>query len=194
MIRIDIETEFCIAQGAVTDKERTRLLHAGVAPACFMWGWIGAATALMETTWQPLGGGERVFVVPARIIDPVTPEWPDPLAAVCFGDIVDLVAFRLEEPERWALRIGSATWLGSIEPQVFDPPPVFVHRTPLDWLRAGGHGLVPLTTKPFELSQLLMPCREIRVSNELFAGQIKRALQRPWPLPRILVPADGAAA
>lgn len=198
--------ELLLAQTSLRQEERGRLIAAGVSPVALAFGWVGALNAARDGDyWQPVERGARVFVVPVKIFDPVTPEWPEPEDAVTFGDLVDLVAFRLDAPERWALRVGSATWLGACEPQFLvrqvvstkdekmaglnDLPgrPVLVHRTPLDWLRHAGRGVAPLVRERAELRRLLMVFQSMTTEDVDHSVTLQRLLEQPFPLPQIFV-------
>jgi hypothetical protein len=58
------------------------------------------------------------------------------------GAVVDIIVFDPSRPTTWSLQVGIAKVLGRIDPQYLPPlPAVRIHKTPLDWLRAGGDGL-----------------------------------------------------
>jgi hypothetical protein len=188
MKALDLLDEIVAAQASLSSSERHALLAAGVPEKAIRLGMIGAADVVVDgELYQPWPGGIRQFIVPARIGDPATPEWPDPKLAVWLGDIVDLVAFDLEHPSRWALRTGAATWLGASEPQYLDPPPIIVHAHPLAWLRRECEGLVPLTRAPAELQYLLLSLGGIVVENAKFGTRLKEVLEKPHPIPPISV-------
>jgi hypothetical protein len=180
--------EFLAAQQSLDSRERQALVAAGVPEKALRLGLIGAADVEIEgDLYQPSPGDSRRFIVPARVGDPATPEWPDPKLAVWLGDIVDLVAFDLEHPARSALRTGAAAWLGAIEPQYLDPPPIIVHAHPLAWLRRDCEGLVPLTRTPAELQYLLLSLRGIVVENAKLGIRLKEVLEKPHRIPPISV-------
>ena len=80
-----------------------------------------------------------------------------------------------------------------IEPQYLDPEPVRVHRSVLDWLRAGCSGLVPLSSDRADLYRLLSDCHGgIVAADDTHARDLRRALSHPWQHPAVEV-ADGAA-
>src|SRR5438270_930763 len=62
-------------------------------------------------------GDAKAFVIPVRVGNPLTAEASDPTKAVRHGILIDLIAVSPSYPDRWALRVGNATWLGAIEPQ-----------------------------------------------------------------------------
>jgi hypothetical protein len=59
-------------------------------------------------------------------------------------DVVDLVAWDVADPTRWLVARGVEPWLGrsAVETAQADDGPLTLHPTPLDWLRARGHGAV----------------------------------------------------
>lgn len=184
MSAVDLYGELLAYQQAITADERERLQPH---PDALLWGWVGATSALVERDrWQPYTLGRRVIAVPVRVADPSSPQCHDPEGALRFGELVDLVAFPIDRPERWALRTGAALWLGAIRPQLFMPDPVTVHPHPLSWLR-NPEGLCPLTRSARELQSLLLPCDAITVADVHHGKRLERALSRPYAIPQILV-------
>jgi hypothetical protein len=130
--------------------------------------------------------------------------YPDPngvraitIAVIDYGEIIDIAA--------WQPRSGRvASWLGHAfcidQDQVSNPATFFadgalrVHRTPLEWLRAGRDGIVIL--RP-ELSYIYLGrCHRLWVADVQFAARLRRWLQPPTPTVEIII-ADterGAAA
>ena len=188
MRALNLLDEFVAAQKALKQPERRSLLGVGIPDKVVRLGMIGAADVVIDGDfYQPSPGGVRRFIVPVRVGDPATPEWPDPALAVWLGDIVDLVAFDLDHPTRWVLRTGAATWLGAIEPQYLDPPPIIVHAHPLAWLRRECDGIVPLTRTPSELQYLLLSLGGIVVESAKLGLRLKEVLAKPHPIPPISV-------
>jgi len=60
--------------------------------------------------------------------------------------LVDLLAFQPSDPTRWWLRLGQGVILGlhNARLALFEENPVFVHATPLDWLRNDCQGVTAL--------------------------------------------------
>jgi len=111
-----------------------------------------------------------------------TPETPMPDVYPLVGNLVDLVAWDPRVPEGWALRTGAAIWLGAISPQLCDPEPVPVWRSPLNWFRAACSGLVILSSDRAEQYRLLAGCRGgIIAENEAHAVKLRAILDRPFP-------------
>ena len=193
---IDLRAEHRSAVATLTDEDRGVLADLGISPASlsrFRLCGIARVRVRRSRLYEPDENGNVALITPVRVECPASPESRRPLIYTQWGPIVDLVAWHPYAPERWALRVGSAEWLGCIEPQYMDPDPVPIHRTVLDWLRAGRVGLVPLAFEHAELYRLLTVCRRIRAADEEHARELRRALSHPWPQPDVEV-ADALAA
>lgn len=190
MIGCGLARELDTSIAAMTDAHRKELVGRGVAasllaPPCPMVGTM--RVRVFGDTWQPDESGSGVYVTPVIISGPLSPEATDPASVVRGdGDLVDLVAWRPDRPDRCATRCGAAEWLGAIEPQYCAPAPVQIWRSPLNWLRAGCRGLVPLTADPAEIWHMLTGCRGgIVAEDDRHAAQLRRVLARPWPAPQV---------
>lgn len=127
----------------LTSRSIRALKEAGVSPSA----WI-AAGSLTTPRVQPVGRlylpdpfGHSTFAL--RVVDGRPPSWKylelDPLA--------DLLAFRLDEPERWWLRrgrVGLVLGLDQLAEAFETRSSINIHATPLDWLRASCVGVCPL--------------------------------------------------
>lgn len=103
------------------------------------------------------------------------------------GEVIDLIAWRSERPMDWAWRTGLGWALGADEiRRDYWPgdPPLQLHATPLDWLRAGGLGLCVLDWEADELEGL----RHVHAieADEWIAVRLRRALSKPRRLPTII--------
>ncbi len=139
-LEIDLLAEW-LAMPGLTSQHIRRLAAAGVPAA----SWITAghiATPRISTTGRlfvPDPLGHPALVLPVYDGPPVGPDNPDPSVP-----LLDLLAFRLEEPERWSLRIGrQGLVLGK---QIFIDSMVTgsnarVCATPLAWLQGGCEGI-----------------------------------------------------
>jgi hypothetical protein len=131
---------------------------AAVCPAC-------APIALDRDgdRYWPDDTGCSGWIVPARVVDPASEliETVDPLHVISRGPVIDLVAFRPDQPGYWALRLGLATVLGAVQLQDADADPVIVHFDVMDWLRAGCSGIVLLTSDPMEVNRILRQCARV---------------------------------
>ena len=184
----DLWAEFNAARAAMSGDNRAELIGAGVAPEMIdRYPLIGVSRMQVSGgLYQPEAGGRPAYVTPVLIADPVSPETPHRLVyARHLGECVDLVAWHPRRPDRWALRVGAATWLGCIEPQYMDPDPVALRRSPLAWLRAGCDGLVFLSADPADAYRVLTGCHEIVAEDQQHATELRKLVRRPWPLPRI---------
>lgn len=189
--------ELVLAQGALGAPQKAMLTAAGVPPKLIRLGLVGAARIVLEGGgYYPADEGEAAFVVPVMVDPDFQHGWEtdDPAGAVWLGDIVDLVAFPQQRPQRWALRRDSAIVLGAIESQLLEPSPVRLWRSPLSWLRGGAVGLCPLTRRPAELQQILLKCHAIIAEDAAHARDLKRIAERPYRTPEIVAPGARRAA
>jgi hypothetical protein len=139
-----------------------------------------------SSTFEFVEDGGSAFVLPVRVETPLTPEASDPAQAIRDGWIVDLVAFHPAHPSRWALRRGTAEWLGAVEPQYLDSEPVPVWRTPLAWLEAGCRGLVLLSREHTSQYRVLSGLGEVVAEDTWHAAELRQTLARPWPIPQVI--------
>lgn len=113
---VDQRTGSALAKYGVTDPEATLICSlARVSPLIHL--------------FEPSDNGRDAIIVPIFDDD----------------ELVDLVAFDPRQPEVWWCRIGTEpllgiNWLANVDPTT--PVRIFAH--PLDWLRAGGAGVVIL--------------------------------------------------
>lgn len=119
----DPRTDVALLRHGVTDADVQ--LHCGLTQ-------IDADTT--GRFYQPVDDGAPAIIVPVLDAE----------------ELVDLLAFDPRRPERWWLRIGAVPLLGGDElaylllgPKLFAEP-LWVHRTPLNWLRNSCHGVVIL--------------------------------------------------
>lgn len=187
---IDLEAEYLAALGDTSPRRRRKLQQAGVPQRAL--DLAGPA----YTRVQPVGSALfqpnpdsnlAAWVLPVRVDYPDTPESTDPEAATSLGDIVDLVAFDPELGAQWVLRTGNAEWLGACPPQYLEPPPVPLHRSPIDWLRAGCEGVVCLARAPLEIHRFLCRFAALDVADDSHAAELALLLERPPYYPEILV-------
>ena len=105
------------------------------------------------------------------------------------GEVIDIVAWRSDAPANWAWRTGLGWALGTDElPQLREywpgDPPLQLHATPLDWLRAGGTGMCILDWEADELESL----RGLNAieADEWIAMRLHKTLSKPRRLPTII--------
>lgn len=187
----DLCAELAEAQAGLSAAWRTRLLDAGVPSRALALGWAGVVNCVTDGDYyQPHESGAEMVVVPVKAMDDQSsPEYPDPAGVLLCGGVADLVAFRLDTPSRWYTR-AAPLWLGCIPPQLLDPEPVRVWRTPLAWLRADGIGMVPLARDAWGKYSVLVTARRIIAEDVRHGDELQRILSRPFdkPLPPIMVP------
>jgi hypothetical protein len=105
------------------------------------------------------------------------------------GGLVDLLAFRSSNPARWLLRSGQGTALGlehGLEQLswLLEGEAVHLHKTPLDWLRAGRVGVCIVDWSAPDLHRLCgIP--HIYCDDAALAQRLNTALTRPSYLPTI---------
>lgn len=146
----DLVGECVRAHWNVRDQHRDWLATHGVSPISIycppprLHGHFGICRAQFHgDLYEPTGAdGEPVIVMGVS-------EHPD-------EQIIDLVAFQPSDPTRWWLRSGQGVVLGLHNARLaaFKEEPVFVHATPLDWLRAECQGVVVLDWTADILSRL----------------------------------------
>lgn len=119
---------------------------------------------------------------------------PDGIEAFVMGvhehpdePIIDLLAFQLTNPTRLWLRHGNAVLLGQHNARLalFKEEPLFVHATPLDWLRAYCQGCVVLDWKTDLLSYL--DGYGIQTADEITQRRLQRAFKRHVHIPEVRV-------
>jgi hypothetical protein len=89
----------------------------------------------------------------------------------------------------WALRVGTATWLGCVPVQRLEPAATRIRRTPLDWLRADCSGLVLLSRDRDDNYRILSHLHEIDAEDDAHACELRDIVERPWPAPRVRIAA-----
>src|SRR4051794_40844860 len=184
---VDFLKEWSAAQKAMESADRRVLMSLGVKAADTLL-LIGKVRALRDSDlYIPTKDGPPAFVTPVFVDYADTPESPSPAQAVRFGDLVDLVAWDPRHPHSWALRYGAAEWLGAIEPQYLDPPPVPIHRGPLGWLQTGCRGLVLLSRAPVDQYCILSRLQKIAAEDTAHATELTRIISRPWPGPTVTI-------
>ena len=143
MTDVDLLSEWLSFPG-LTGGHIRQLADAGVTTA----GWLRAGhlvTPRISTagrTWTPDPFGMPAYVLPVYDGEPVSEINPDPSIP-----LVDLCAFRLEEPDRWYLRRGEwglVLGLDQLFTAMVTGSDITLHATPLAWLQAECEGACPL--------------------------------------------------
>lgn len=196
MDTIDLLAELREARRGLTAEHRADLLSAGVpADIINLYPLVGhAPVRVSRGLYQPAHDGLPAFISPVLVGDVLSPECAHPLEhARHLGHCVDLVAWHPAHPGSYALRTGAATWLGCIEPQFCEPPPVAVRRSVLAWLRAGCDGLVLLSSAPADVYSVLTCCLSLEAEDGAHAAELRRTMRAPWGAPRVRVAANEGA-
>ncbi|KFG90039.1 hypothetical protein BV98_002212 [Sphingobium herbicidovorans NBRC 16415] len=174
--QIDLGEEMMHA-AASAGKHLDRLMAWGIAKETIAslgaYAPIGLAKVerLSNLMYQPNDDGEPHLILPVHE----------------GGDIIDMVAFDPRWPDRWLRRTGNAVLLNAddIAAPRWDAGTVEVWATPLDWLRAGGEGVVILDYDNREVVEQLKLCETI-VTDRVTARLIRLEFSRPQPVPNIV--------
>lgn len=181
----DLERELCEAAHAVTHAHLKQMVALGVG-----WPTIGE-----------LGRNHYGFGV-ARMCDAgdglYHPGDDEPhliLPVFENGELVDLCAFRSDDPLNWLLRTGCGWALGlewGLGRHTWgDPVPLAV--SPLDWLRGGAEGLCILDWDAPEV-HYLADLPHVVCSSPDLARRLRSALAKPVRFPEISVKETRLAA
>ena len=104
----------------------------------------GVAVARISTTgrlWMPEPTGTPAFILPV---------WAGPAPSIYYGVenpvLIDMIAWRPDDPARWWYRTGEGAVLGidNLDLAHTEGWPISLHRTPLEWLKTGCRGAVLL--------------------------------------------------
>jgi hypothetical protein len=182
----DLAAEMRAAIEAMERRDFAQLRQMGVTR---MMAGIGRVRDVGEGLYEPEESpwGHWRWITPVCTEWRDTPESNDPESPMC-AELVDLVAWHENAPEKWLLRTGHAQWLGRIEPQYCNPNPVQILRSPLSWLRNNCIGLVPLGRKRYEVYDVLMCCRYgMKAEDRAHAAELRHILEYPIPHPPVYV-------
>jgi hypothetical protein len=117
--------------------------------------------------------------------------WPE--APFC-GYTLDIIAWKPANPARWWLRTGMAVVLGefSMHMHFNYSRRLPLHRTPLDWLAAGGNGACVLNMAAARYDLMHFDAIGIVAADLAHAEEVERAVRGPPPRrPRIDFPRRG---
>ena len=174
-----LRQEMLAATLAVEFRQMCVLRGLGLpAATLFADGLIGATVASVdkEDRWQPDEGGRALLVTPS----------------IEGGVITDLIAFDPRQPDHWFLRSGNGWALGADDILTAregwpGTPPLTLHATPLDYLRAGATGAAVVEWTA-QARQALLQVDRIDVADPKFAQRLRLELARPPRMPQIAVP------
>ena len=149
-------------------------------------GGLGVAEIVTNgDTFQiaPPGLGMSALILPV-FAGPI----PSPWRLVMEPALIDLLAFRTDQPETFWLRRDNATILGdgALDGLYLDEP-LRVYRSPLSWLLAAGDGCVVLDWQA-ALIELPLRCRTIEAEDLSHGLELRQRLTIPEKLPDIVVP------
>ncbi len=178
---------FATFAAAVTSRHDSALMDLGVPAAWLQAGpaRYGVASAVFAGDhWEPHEDGTPVCVLPDAPLSDLG-EVVEPVA--------DLIAFRTIDPGRWWLLTGAGVLLNPTARDRADymGEPLLIHRTPLDWMRAGGDGVVVLDWAaflPLHLGRVPLVAADLALGERL-----DEALNRP-PAPTPISVLRSAAA
>ena len=171
-----LEAELASAAAAVRQPHLDRLRALGVAPdTVARINLAYPAFGIMEGEIDRHGD-----FVPgpgaAHIVQPVVER----------EQLIDLVAWRSSNPQRWGMRTGLG-WLLNADTCFatrWDGDRLQLHATPLDWLRTDAAGGVVLDWDSPDLTWL-RGFAQIDCGNDMVAASLGRALNKPSRLPRL---------
>lgn len=137
---------------------------------------IGAVPIkVQDSLWRHVFRGDRAIVL--RVDTPS-------------GDLIDAVAFRLENPRSFWLHEDLADSLGGdaiLEAQTLEQP-LRLHESPLEWLKSDMQGLVVLDWYGHWLVNITgVPA--LQFDDKEFASRAYARLSRPYSVPPMMVPA-----
>jgi hypothetical protein len=194
----DLNREFLAALFAMERDDAVELVDCGVPFEAIANLLVGIARVSRvvdaELLYEPDPTGVLEFITPVRVDEPMNPESHWPWHTVRRGEIVDLLAWDPRQPDQWALRVGIADWLGAVEPQLCDPEPVWIWRTPLDWLRADCAGIVPVSNDPARIYSLIMRFTQGGSTSRTSSTRLRcgACSSDPGQYPKFLLPLGGA--
>ncbi|ODP37383.1 hypothetical protein [Sphingomonas turrisvirgatae] len=172
-----LEGEYFAAVGQVRQPHLDRIRALGVAPATIAelgerYPAFGIVSAAPERagTYQPQEDGT------AHVVQPVFD-----------GGLVDLVAWRSSQPQRWWTRRGLGWMLNADRclASRWDAGFLTLHATPLDWLRSGGEGGVILDWDAPDVV-MLRAFATIACPDRSFMADLRNALVRSFRMPKLV--------
>lgn len=190
----DLEQELGDIRDAMTSADHGLLRQFGVSEMMWSLGLASVARVAFEgECWWPDSHGEQAILTPVRL--PLRPglEALYPMSWVTGGTLLDVAATMPDTSEHSYLRKGLGSVLGVIEPQLVNPEPVRVWRSPISWLRAGGKGIVLLTDSLDIAFDILVQIRTPVAEDLEHWRKLRAAFERPFRAPTILVPSKAAS-
>ncbi len=199
--QIDLYAEFTIAAQSFSRGNTDTLSNHYNAPSNARFRVPGGALGIARVEandglYEPSESGWGAIVMVTAII--------------AGGGLEDLLAFRPASPESWWLRKGAAKWLGEWEvgrrmvtaPIHINPPalmpshrtdePLHVFSNPLEWLRAGCDGCVPLTPEAY--ADLIYVQTPLTFGDVDHLEQAQSLMRCPVGLPEAFIRVEECAA
>lgn len=138
---------------------------------------VGVGRALLHDNglWEPCDEGEPVVV--QAVHDGLARELGD-------AGIIDLIAWRTSEPERWWWRCGTAWALGHelLDADIGEPVPVVA--TPAQWLSVAGEAVCPLDwSSTSSLWPALRHGPPLKFNDEALRLRVRNGLVQSAPMP-----------
>jgi hypothetical protein len=169
---VDLEAEWNTAQDALSKADALEL--ALWLPKGVIMHMVGIARVrLSGGCYEPDHAGKWAFISPTRA------------SHLCskFCELPDLICWDIDTPDSWALRCGSAEWLGC----VVRSHPTPIRRSPVDWLKHRCSGLVLLTQDRVRQYEILTDCNDIVAEDEIHADQLNTLLAYPYPRKAVFI-------
>lgn len=164
-LRPKLHDEWIRACSRLDEADYQKLAEHGIdTDVLTMCGWLGCQRlAPTGRLWVPDPSG-----IP-MVLQPVFAPAP-PIIAESMGvddvEIIDLIAWRFEDPARWWYRLGDRPLeLNGLaaEMAILDGEALVLHTSPLAWLQAGGQGscCLDLIEQMHERRRTAERCREV---------------------------------
>ena len=125
---------------------------------------LGAPSRGTPGLWDLEEGGKLGLVIPV---------W----AGSVFADLVWTPIW--DDPARWWVAMGAREVLGDVNVPADDGESLWLHETPLDWLRAGGGGACILDWKPARVRSAMSYRSEFMVGSKSFGDRFDKAMRVP---------------
>lgn len=136
---------------------------------------VGRAALHDDGLFEPLGEGEPVVV--QAVHDDLNRQLGE-------AGIIDLIAWRTQEPRRWWWRCGTAWALGHEMLVEHSGDPVAVVSTPAEWLAASGRAICLLDWSSVSPAwQALRHGPTLTFTNDALRQRVRNGLVRSAPMP-----------
>lgn len=188
----ELAAEMRQALANLTREHADQLVGCGVPWSVIIDLMIGVerVRATEDGCYCPDHDGGAAYITPVRAQYADTPQSTAPWRSVRSGYLFDLLAWNLETPDCWALRIGAATWLGCVPvqdyPELVTPARTRLRRTPFRWICADCAGVVTLSPERADHYRLFSePQGGIIADDDDHRREVLDILERRWAVPRV---------